>query len=181
MATVEVTFTPLPAHVRTARLVATAVARRSGVDESLLDEVRLAVGEACSRAVEAHQKHCPKQPIRVALTDDGERFEVVVTDAAPPDAALTDIASAAVASVEGGPGHGEPAGAAPAGGNGTAPGAAPAPAPGAGVAVKDGAILQLPAGVGLAVISGLADDVRISPADDGTSIAMSWKRRSPSA
>ena len=51
MATVEVTFTPLPAHVRTARLVATAVARRSGVDETLLDEVRLAVGEACSRAV----------------------------------------------------------------------------------------------------------------------------------
>src|SRR6516164_11196561 len=83
MATVEVTFTPLPVHVRTARLVATAVARRSGVSESLLDEVRLAVGEACSRAVEAHLRHCPMQPIRVALTDDGERFEVVVTDAAP--------------------------------------------------------------------------------------------------
>ena len=67
MATVEVTFPPLPAHVRTARLVATAVARRSGIDESLLDEVRLAVGEACSRAVEAHRKYCPGQPIRVVL------------------------------------------------------------------------------------------------------------------
>ena len=159
MATVEVTFTPLPAHVRTARLVATAVARRSGVDESLLDEVRLAVGEACSRAVEAHQKHCPEQPIRVALTDDGERFEVVVTDAAPVDA---DGVSAA---------------AAPGGGNGTTPGAALGPGDG-GI---DSVILQLPAGVGLAVISGLADDVRISPADDGTSVAMSWKRRSASA
>jgi serine/threonine-protein kinase RsbW len=83
MATVEVTFTPLPVHVRTARLVATAVARRSGVAESLLDEVRLAVGEACSRAVEAHLRHCPGQPIRVALTDDAEQFEVVVTDAVP--------------------------------------------------------------------------------------------------
>src|SRR6202046_4227805 len=81
MATVEVTFTPLPVHVRPARLVATAVARRSGVAESLLDEVRLAVGEACSRAVEAHQRHCPGQPIRVSLTDDGEHFQVVVTDA----------------------------------------------------------------------------------------------------
>ena len=159
MATVEVTFTPLPAHVRTARLVATAVARRSGVDESLLDEVRLAVGEACSRAVEAHQKHGPEQPIRVALTDDGERFEVVVTDAAPVDA------------------DGISAVAAPAGGNGTTPGAALAPGDG-GI---DSVILQLPAGVGLAVISGLADDVRISPADDGTSVAMSWKRRSASA
>ena len=164
MATVEVTFTPLPAHVRTARLVATAVARRSGVDESLLDEVRLAVGEACSRAVEAHRKHCPGQPIRVALTDDGERFEVVVTDAAPADA-------------DGGPPD-RAAVAAPAGGNGAAPGTAPSGSGGAGAAGKEGVILQLPAGVGLAVITGLADDVRISPAGEGTSVAMSWKRRS---
>src|ERR1700760_2073599 len=83
MATVEVTFTPLPVNVRTARLVATAVARRSGVAGSLLDEVRLAVGEACSRAVEAHLAHCPGEPVRVALTDDDEQFEVVVTDAVP--------------------------------------------------------------------------------------------------
>ena len=82
MPTVEMTFTPLPAHVRTARLVATAVARRSGVPEALLDEVRLAVGEACSRAVEVHQEHCPAEPVRVALTGAGERFEVVVTNTA---------------------------------------------------------------------------------------------------
>ena len=166
MATVEVTFPPLPAHVRTARLVATAVARRSGIDESLLDEVRLAVGEACSRAVEAHRKHCPGQPIRVALNDDGERFEVVVTDAAPADA------------------DGEaPVAAAPRGGNGTArDAAAPAVAPQGGATARaDGVILQLPAGVGLAVITGLADDVHISPAGDGTSVAMSWKRRSATA
>jgi serine/threonine-protein kinase RsbW len=141
MATVEVTFTPLPAHVRTARLVATAVARRSGVDESLLDEVRLAVGEACSRAVEAHRKHCPRMPIRVALTDDAERFEVVVTDAAPADALPAELSHS--------------------------------PA----VPAADGVIHQLPPGVGLAVITGLADDVRISPAGAGTSVAMSWKRR----
>jgi serine/threonine-protein kinase RsbW len=82
MATVEVTFTPLPAHVRTARLVATAVARRSGVDEALLDEVRLAVGEACSRAVEAHRQYCPAEPVRMEMTDQGERFVVVVSDPA---------------------------------------------------------------------------------------------------
>src|SRR6266852_3106234 len=80
MATVELSFTPLPAHVRTARLVATAVARRSGVEESLLDEVRLAVGEACSRAVEAHRLHCPGVPVRIQLSDTGGRFEVEVTD-----------------------------------------------------------------------------------------------------
>jgi serine/threonine-protein kinase RsbW len=84
MATVEVSFTPLPAHVRTARLVATAVARRSGVDESLLEEVRLAVGEACSRAVEAHRRDCPGEPVKIALTDVAGRFEVEVTDTGTP-------------------------------------------------------------------------------------------------
>jgi serine/threonine-protein kinase RsbW len=81
MPTVEVTFTPLPAHVRTARLVATAVARRSGVSETLLDEVRLAVGEACSRAVEAHRQHCPSEPVRIALTGQDGRFEIEVINA----------------------------------------------------------------------------------------------------
>jgi anti-sigma regulatory factor (Ser/Thr protein kinase) len=85
MATVELTFSALPAHVRTARLVATAIARRTGVDEALLDEVRLAVGEACSRAVEAHRLHCPGEPIRIELRDDSGRFEVIVTDVAPSE------------------------------------------------------------------------------------------------
>ena len=145
MATVEVTFTALPVHVRTARLVATAVARRSGVAESLLDEVRLAVGEACSRAVEAHLRHCPGEPIRVALTDDAEQFEVVVTDAVP------------------GAEHEAPVAVAPDYDH---------------VDEADGEIpLQLPDGVGLAVIAGLADDVRVAPSGSGTSVTMTWKRR----
>ncbi len=95
MATVELSFTALPAHVRTARLVATAVARRSGVDESLLDEVRLAVGEACSRAVEGHQLYCPAEPVRLALTDTAGRFEVEVTDTCAPGARWPGVAARA--------------------------------------------------------------------------------------
>lgn len=157
MATVEVTFTPLPVHVRTARLLATAVARRSGVAESSLDEVRLAVGEACSRAVEAHRRHCPGQPIRVVLTDDDEQFEVVVTDAVP-DAE-----------------HGMSAGTVAADGDAAVSTAAPA---GFGPDFAAGEVpLRLPDEVGLAVIAGLADDVRIASAGAGTSVTMSWKRR----
>jgi|GraSoi2013_100cm_1033763.scaffolds.fasta_scaffold99098_2 anti-sigma regulatory factor (Ser/Thr protein kinase) len=84
MATVEVTFTALPAHVRTARLVATAVARRSGVAESLMDEVRLAVGEACSRAVETHAMQCPDKPVRLALSNQAGRFQIEVINAGRP-------------------------------------------------------------------------------------------------
>jgi len=133
MATVEVTFTPLPAHVRTARLVATAVARRSGVDEALLDEVRLAVGEACSRAVEAHRRHCPAEPVRIEMTDADERFVVTVSDHAPT------------------------------------PSASPLASP----RDHDGGA-AIPAGFGLAVISGLADDVRVSSTSSGVSVRMSW-------
>jgi serine/threonine-protein kinase RsbW len=142
MATVELTFTALPAHVRTARLVATAVARRSGVDESLLDEVRLAVGEACSRAVEGHQLYCPAEPVRLALTDLAGRFEVEVTDTCAPGA-RSPAGRARVAD----PAGGDPAGSAPPG---------------------------IPAGLGIAVIEGLADDVQISETPAGTSIRMSW-------
>ncbi|QKG23954.1 ATP-binding protein [Actinomadura verrucosospora] len=85
MATVELSFSALPVHVRTARLIVTAVARRSGVAEALLDEVRLAVGEACSRAVEAHRLHCPDEPVRLELTGSGRRFEVTVSDTVPGD------------------------------------------------------------------------------------------------
>jgi hypothetical protein len=49
---------------------------------------------------------------------------------------------------------------------------------GAVSAVLDGEVpLRLPDGVGLAVIAGLADDVRVAPAGRGTSVTMSWKRR----
>jgi anti-sigma regulatory factor (Ser/Thr protein kinase) len=144
MATVEMSFTPLPAHVRTARLVATAVARRSGVEEALLDEVRLAVGEACSRAVEAHQEHCPAEPVRVALTGTNGRFEVVVTD------------TAAV----GAPGGMKNGSEAPGGEQPAVPG--------------DAGQLAVPAELGLAVIEGLADDVEIAHTDAGLSIRMSW-------
>ena len=164
MATVEVTFTPLPVHVRTARLVATAVARRSGVAESLLDEVRLAVGEACSRAVEAHQRHCPGQPIRVSLTDDGEQFQVVVTDAVPGSERDLPAGTGLMA-------HGRPAGPGAEGGNGRAP------AVGVAFSEEISVPLRLPDDVGLAVIAGLADDVRIGPAGLGTSVTMIWKRR----
>jgi serine/threonine-protein kinase RsbW len=137
MATVELSFTPLPAHVRTARLVATAVARRSGVDESLLDEVRLAVGEACSRAVEEHQLHCPAEPVRLALSDMADRFEVEVTDNCARDSG--ELAGVGLE----------------------------------GKASKAGTA-GMQAGLGFAVIAGLADNVEISETAEGTSIRMSW-------
>ena len=130
MATVELRFSALPEHVRTARLVAAAVARRAGVDESVLDEVRLAVGEACSRAVGLHQRGGIGGTVRVALPDQEKRFLIEVEDEAGPAAV-------------------------------------PAPGAAEGGDPDDDTL-------GLAVITGLVEDLEVTKGADGGVIRMSW-------
>ncbi|MGW2596128.1 ATP-binding protein [Streptomyces klenkii] len=141
MATVELLFSALPEHVRTARLVAAAVARRAGVDEAVLDEVRLAVGEACSRAVGLHISNEVPTPVRVTLIEEEKKFSIEVGDDAPRPAPL-ELTSA----------------------NGSE-----RPAAGyedAGADSEDD--------MGLAVISGLVDDVEVTADEHGGLIRMSW-------
>ena len=87
MATVRLSFSPAPVHVRTARLVGVAVARRAGVAEELLDEVRLAIGEACTRAVALHRQYGLTDLGLVEMSDGG-RYVVRVIDRAPIEAGL---------------------------------------------------------------------------------------------
>jgi serine/threonine-protein kinase RsbW len=82
MATVEVRFSALPGHVRTGRLIAAAVARRSGMPEGGLDDLRLAVGEACARAVDRHRRAAADQPVTMLLSADDACFTVTVVDEA---------------------------------------------------------------------------------------------------
>ncbi|MFI1195792.1 ATP-binding protein [Micromonospora sp. NPDC020750] len=87
MATVRLSFSPAPVHVRTARLVGVAVARRAGVREDLLDEVRLAIGEACTRAVALHRQYHVSDPVLVEMSDTGS-YSVRVVDRAPIEASI---------------------------------------------------------------------------------------------
>lgn len=137
MATVELRFSALPEHVRTARLVAAAVARRAGVDEAVLDEVRLAVGEACTRAVGLHQSSGVSAPVRVALIEDEKQFSIEVGDEAP---------------------HATP-------GDRTS---------GSGSATADELDAEGEDEMGLAVISGLVDDVEVTVGEGGGLIRMTW-------
>jgi anti-sigma regulatory factor (Ser/Thr protein kinase) len=150
MPTVEIRFSPLPAHVRTARLMAVAVARRSQVDESALDELRLAVGEACSRAVRLHQRYAPGVPVVMTLCDDDDAFAVDVVDEGPYDAAPADDPHELGVQLSDSD-------------------LAPAD-------LTEG----LPSGVVLAVISGLVDGVTISPGPGkGTRVHMQWPAGRP--
>jgi len=82
---VTVSITRDPALVRTVRLVAAAVARRAGCGEELVEEVRLAVGEACALLIGVvGDQHAAlaEGPVTVAITiDEDLRVEVTSTAA----------------------------------------------------------------------------------------------------
>jgi len=145
MPVVDVSFSALPAHVRTARLVALAVARRAGVDDDLLDEVRLAVGEACSRAVGVNGDRAPQAAVRMTLSDEQAKFTVEVVDVGPLEAGVGEPDLELLN-----------------------PEQLSAPAD-AGDVMPD-----LPPGFGLAVISGLVEEFNVSSESDGTHVRMSW-------
>jgi len=178
VATVTVSFTPLPSHVRTARFIAASVARRAGVAENVLDEVRLAVSEACSLAVRLHRAHAPSVPIEMRLTDDVEQFRVQVVDAVsrpkPPEGDLgigpLDLGDDAASDD-----------AAPKAGESTEPGGAAGDSSAAigklaaALVPDEGpADLQARERIGLAVIVGLVDDVGVEYLDGGSVVTMSW-------
>ncbi|WP_051704684.1 ATP-binding protein [Glycomyces sp. NRRL B-16210] len=77
--TVRFAFTPAAAYVRAARLVAADVAAHAGVATGLLDEVRQAVGEACTRAVLRHRDRGLEDLVRVEFSI-GDRFVAKITD-----------------------------------------------------------------------------------------------------
>ncbi|HEX2145816.1 MAG TPA: ATP-binding protein [Glycomyces sp.] len=77
--TVNFAFTPAAAYVRAARLVAADVAAHAGVATGLLDEVRQAVGEACTRAVLRHRDRGLEDLVRVEFAI-GDRFVAKITD-----------------------------------------------------------------------------------------------------
>lgn len=136
MATVELLLSALPAHVRTARLVGVAVARRAGLSDELVDELRLAIGEACSRAVALHAAHAPDTLVRVVLRDDSTGLTVEVTDvgpaAEPVDGEVHELLGTDLEADDVDP------------------------------------------QVALAVLSGLVDDLEITPSAGGTTVAMRW-------
>ncbi len=83
MAEVELLLPALPEHVRTARLVTVAAARRAGLADGLVDELRLAVGEATARAMGLHARHAPDQRVRITVADGPLGLTVAVHDCGP--------------------------------------------------------------------------------------------------
>ena len=136
-APVVLRFAPMAEHVRTARLIAVALARRAGVEDGLLDEVRLAVGEACSRAVGLHRGMAEPEPVVVRLDDSAGSFGVEVLDVIP---------TLPAADAEAKP---------------TDP-------------MDSEALDEVSGEMGLAVLSGLVEDLEVSLTAHGGQIRMRW-------
>ncbi|MEW1956425.1 ATP-binding protein [Kineococcus sp. NPDC059986] len=98
MPTVTLRFSPMAEHVRTARLVAVSVARRAGFGEDQLDEIRIAIGEACARAVAGGVLAAPSGPpvslVDMELCDDHDRLDVTVSRCGPDGGPVPDGTSA---------------------------------------------------------------------------------------
>ncbi|QSB04767.1 anti-sigma factor antagonist [Natronoglycomyces albus] len=78
---VRFSFSPSAAYVRAARLVAADVAEKAGVASNALDEIRQAIGEACSRAVLRHKENAIDAQVRIEFSIS-DRFIAKVTDSA---------------------------------------------------------------------------------------------------
>ena len=80
MPSATLSIPPGTEHVRTARLVAVTAARRAGLSEETVDDVRLAVSEAVARAVARHRSAALDTAVEVVVRDEPGLFAVEVVD-----------------------------------------------------------------------------------------------------
>jgi serine/threonine-protein kinase RsbW len=72
---------PDPKLVPTARMFAATVARQLGAPEDSVLDLKIAVSEACTNAVQAHQEHGVASPIRLKVEEEQTALLYEVEDA----------------------------------------------------------------------------------------------------
>jgi anti-sigma regulatory factor (Ser/Thr protein kinase) len=96
-ATVRLTFPPEPRLLGTIRLVVGVVARKAGMGEEGIEDLKVAVSETCAVAVGDLHRAGRADPIEVDLVESDDRFGIEVRDRAPaPTAAAGDPADGEV-------------------------------------------------------------------------------------
>jgi anti-sigma regulatory factor (Ser/Thr protein kinase) len=96
-ATVRLTFPPEPRLLGTIRLVVGVVARKAGMGEEGIEDLKVAVSETCAVAVGDLHRAGRADPIEVDLVESDDRFGIEVRDRAPaPTAAAGDPADGGV-------------------------------------------------------------------------------------
>jgi serine/threonine-protein kinase RsbW len=82
----DLEFPPKPEYVRMARLTVAALARLREADDELVEDIKLAVSEACTRAVATNGASAPQEPVELLATVYDRALQVEVLDRGPgPD------------------------------------------------------------------------------------------------
>lgn len=80
MAVVELEIPPRSAYVGVARLALASLARIAGLDEETVDDLKIAISEACTNAVLSHEEAGRDDPVTLTWSDDDDQVVVEVGD-----------------------------------------------------------------------------------------------------
>lgn len=80
MADVELSIPARTAYVGVVRLAVGALARAVQLDEELVEDLRIAVSEACTNAVLSHERLGVEAPVTVTWREEPDRLLVEISD-----------------------------------------------------------------------------------------------------
>ena len=81
---IEIEIPPRPDYVSLVRVVVAAAAElEPSLDPSRIDDLRVAVSEATTNAIQAHIRSGCTRPVRISCQRSGGRVSVVVSDEGP--------------------------------------------------------------------------------------------------
>jgi anti-sigma regulatory factor (Ser/Thr protein kinase) len=89
--TVRLEIPAQSAYVAIVRLAIASLGRGAGVDEEKLDDLKIAVSEACANAVLATQEAGVDEPVTVSFTAVDDSLEVIVGHAVTVETAGDDV------------------------------------------------------------------------------------------
>lgn len=91
MPAIEIAIPPRSVYVAVVRLAVASLARGAGLDEDRVDDLRIAVSEACTNAVLAHEEAGSQDEVVVRWADEDDRLVVDVKGLIePPSEAIED-------------------------------------------------------------------------------------------
>jgi anti-sigma regulatory factor (Ser/Thr protein kinase) len=93
-ATVRLAFPPEPRLLGTVRLVVGIVARKAGMDDEGIEDLKVAVSEACAVAVADLNRAGRPDLIELDLVEAADRVGIEVRDRAPPASRLALMSDA---------------------------------------------------------------------------------------
>lgn len=83
MTTVELEIPSKTFYVGVARLAVSTIARSSGIEEERVEDLKIAVSEACANAVLSNEQTGSTEPVGIAVAVTDDLFEIEIADRGP--------------------------------------------------------------------------------------------------